>query len=119
MPTTTDDAIDGIMPTGPLKTGYVGYRDFFPDIPAFGTEYDVDRMSTVFDPSGSFQSDQDILNMLASAYPSESAEQIADRLQSLTANTAMARQFGGAALDPYSQLTATATYLTSITHYGL
>ena len=109
MPTTTDDAIDGIMPTGPLKTGYVGYRDFFPDIPAFGTEYDVDRMSTVFDPSGSFQSDQDILNMLASAYPSESAEQIADRLQSLTANTAMARQFGGAALDPYSQLTATAT----------
>ena len=109
MSTTTDDAIDGIMPTGPLKTGYVGYRDFFPDIPAFGTEYDVDRMSTVFDPSGSFQSDRDIVNILAAAYPDESAEQIADRLQSLTANTAMSRQFGGAALDPYSQLTATTT----------
>jgi hypothetical protein len=109
MPVNTDGKIDGIMPTGPLKTGYVGYRDFFPDMPAFGTEYDADRMSTVFDPSGSFQSDRDIVNMLAAAYPNESAEQIADRLQSLTANTAMARQFGGAAPDPYSQLTATAT----------
>jgi hypothetical protein len=105
MSVNTDGKIDGIMPTGPLKTGYVGYRDFFPDIPEFGAEYDADRMSTVFDPSGSFQSDRDIVNMLATAYPNESAEQIADRLQSLTANTAMARQFGDAAPDPYSQLT--------------
>ena len=94
--------IDGINSVGPIRTGY---RDFFPDMPAFGTEYDADRMSTVFDPSGSFQSDRDIVNMLAAAYPNESAEKIADRLQSLTANTAMARQFGGAAPDPYSQLT--------------
>jgi hypothetical protein len=99
MSITTDGEVDGTLTTGPFNPEVGGYRDYIGPGAVFGSEFEPERMPTPFDPSGSYQDDDVIMAQLQRAY-NLSPEDAYAAWNSLMANTAMAREFGGAA--PYT-----------------